>query len=143
MITTAMLPGGRWKLGVLVDSDNVGTPTRGAISLRLLDAANKVLWLQRRDVQFDSGSTKEEFDTDFKGVDAWSPEHPALYKLEVTTSLKSGAKKSTATSVGFRQIEVRGTGLYLNGAPLTIRGINHHEFYPKVGMSVPAAQNLR
>ncbi len=143
IITTTMLSSRRWKFGVVIDSDNADVPSQGAISMRLLDAANRVLWTQKRDVQFSSGTTKEEFDTDMVKADAWSPGHPVLYKLQVMTSLKSGAKKSTATLFGFRQIQVLGTKLYLNGAPLTIRGINRHEFYPGVGMSVSPAQNLK
>jgi beta-glucuronidase len=55
----------------------------------------------------------------------WTPENPKLYKV----ILESGSDTITE-QIGFRNIEVRGTALYLNGKPLFLRGVNIHEERP-------------
>ena len=52
----------------------------------------------------------------------WSPEAPKLYEVE----LEAEGDRVT-DRVGFRCIERRGTEIYLNGAPLFLRGISVHE----------------
>ena len=58
----------------------------------------------------------------------WSPEHPKLYRVIVT----SGTDR-VEDSIGFRQIEVRGTDLLLNGKKVFFRGISCHEDSVKGG----------
>jgi beta-glucuronidase len=52
----------------------------------------------------------------------WSPEGPHLYDV----TLRFGADQ-VADRIGFRRIERRGTGLWLNGKPLQLRGLCVHE----------------
>lgn len=52
----------------------------------------------------------------------WSPDSPTLYDVEII----AGDSRIT-DRIGFRHIETRGTKLYLNGAPLRLRGISTHE----------------
>jgi len=58
-------------------------------------------------------------------LERWSPEHPKLYDVVVT----SGAD-TVHDQIGFRTIEVRGTSILLNGKPIFLRGINMHEEAP-------------
>jgi beta-glucuronidase len=52
------------------------------------------------------------------GLVRWSPEHPKLYDVEIS----SGAD-DLHDAVGFRTIEVRGTDILLNGKPIFLRGV--------------------
>ncbi len=52
----------------------------------------------------------------------WSPENPKLYEVRVTY----GTDQIT-DRVGFRQIDVRGTAIYLNGEEIYLRGVACHE----------------
>jgi beta-glucuronidase len=52
----------------------------------------------------------------------WSPEHPRCYDV----SVRCGEDR-IADRVGFRQIEVQGTEILLNGKPLFLRGVSVHE----------------
>jgi len=67
-------------------------------------------------------------------VAAWSPETPGnRYRLTLRVSGPAG-KETQALEIGFRKLEARGTGLFLNGKPYYIRGINRHEDDPETGL---------
>lgn len=52
----------------------------------------------------------------------WSPKSPTLYEVEVI----AGADR-IKDRIGFRTIEVKGSKILLNGAPIFLRGISLHE----------------
>ena len=52
----------------------------------------------------------------------WSPESPTLYDVQF-----SAAGDTVRDRVGFRTIEVKGSQILLNGAPIFLRGISLHE----------------
>lgn len=56
----------------------------------------------------------------------WSPENPKLYQV----SLHSASDK-VSELIGFRNIEVRGTGVYLNGKRVFLRSVSFHEEIPQ------------
>jgi beta-galactosidase/beta-glucuronidase len=71
-------------------------------------------------------------------VEPWSAERPRLY--EAVVSLKDGdgaLAEVVAIRVGFRHIERRDGRFFFNGTPITLRGINRHEFHPEHGRAVP------
>ena len=61
----------------------------------------------------------------------WSAEAPNLYtlKLELRGALGRHIEK-TSLQVGFRQINIRGGQLLINGNAIKIRGVNRHEHDP-------------
>ena len=66
----------------------------------------------------------------------WDPEHPRLYTLE--TELISGGNRTELCRqrFGFRQIEVRGNQLLVNGTAVKLRGACRHETHPTRGRSL-------
>ncbi|MGN0141210.1 MAG: glycoside hydrolase family 2 TIM barrel-domain containing protein [Roseburia sp.] len=67
----------------------------------------------------------------------WSVEHPALYELR-TELLRDGTVLDEKTvTFGFRSVEFRSDGFYLNGEKIKIRGLNRHQSYPYVGYAMP------
>ncbi|MGA2413755.1 MAG: glycoside hydrolase family 2 TIM barrel-domain containing protein [Candidatus Sulfotelmatobacter sp.] len=67
---------------------------------------------------------RAEFDFPAK-LELWSPEHPKLYRVLIS----SGAE-TLEDQIGFRSVETRGTQILLNGQPIFLRGINLHEEAP-------------
>jgi beta-galactosidase len=59
-------------------------------------------------------------------LDLWSPGSPALYGLVLSLDGKSGIIDRDYTRFGWRQFDIRGTELLLNGAPIQIRGDSWH-----------------
>jgi beta-galactosidase len=76
-------------------------------------------------------------DVEIDGVSPWSAETPHLHELRVTLLDPEGGEVDRATlQVGFRQIEVRGHELLINGRPVLIKGVNRHDHDPRRGKAV-------
>jgi glycosyl hydrolase family 2/WD40 repeat protein len=63
----------------------------------------------------------------------WSPETPFLYSLVTTVSQGANPIDQLTQRTGFREVRVDGARLMLNGAPLFLKGICRHDFYPETG----------
>ena len=73
----------------------------------------------------------------------WSAEIPALYNLEIDVIDSEGRVTETVrTDVGFRDVEVRGKELLVNGKPVLIKGVNRHEMDPYTGYVVSRERML-
>ena len=55
-------------------------------------------------------------------IELWSPEHPKLYTVTVSSS-----RDSVSDQIGFRTVATRGHDILLNGEPVFLRGISIHE----------------
>ena len=58
----------------------------------------------------------------------WAPESPHLYRLSVCARGGAADGDVAAETVGFRRIEIRGSGFFLNGKRLVLKGVCRHEF---------------
>ncbi len=70
----------------------------------------------------------------FDGIQPWSPENPALYELKVSLNAEGENTDVARERIGFREFEIRGTKLYLNGQLFWMRGMNRHEDDPHTGL---------
>jgi beta-galactosidase len=67
----------------------------------------------------------------------WSHETPQRYRALVTLRDATGTVvEVTAVRTGFRSVEVRDRALLVNGAPVVVHGVNHHEHDPERGRAV-------
>jgi beta-galactosidase/beta-glucuronidase len=74
----------------------------------------------------------------------WSAETPTLYEVTATIVDNDGKTgESVGIAVGFRDIEIRDSQLLVNGVPVTLQGVNRHEFHPDYGYAVPHAAMVR
>jgi len=81
-------------------------------------------------------STRLVFKGRIGGAALWDAEHPNLHIL--TLDLRAGDRRleTVVRRVGFREIEIAGTRLFVNGRPVKLRGINRHEVHPLSGRSL-------
>ncbi|WP_407988869.1 glycoside hydrolase family 2 TIM barrel-domain containing protein [Porphyromonas pogonae] len=76
-------------------------------------------------------STDNEAVLNISGAHAWSAESPYLYQL----TLSSG-KEMVPLKVGFRNIDLKGAQVLVNGKPVLFKGANRHEIDPDGGYLV-------
>ncbi len=70
-----------------------------------------------------------------KSPQPWNAEQPRLYKL--TAELASDGKTSAIEQLfGFREIEVQGRVLTINGKPVKYRGVNRLSAHPLMGRAI-------
>ena len=66
----------------------------------------------------------------------WDNEHPNLYKLKVDLSHASHSVQQVEKQFGFREVEVKGNRVLVNGVPVKLRGVCRHEVNPLTGRSL-------
>lgn len=64
-------------------------------------------------------------------VDAWSAEHPRLYRGTLSTDAES-----IEITIGFRTVAITDGIITVNGERVLFRGVNRHEFDPTTGRTV-------
>ena len=72
-----------------------------------------------KEIEIENGKGALSFEAE---PELWSPENPKLYDV----SLECAGDK-VADKVGFREICVRGTDIFINGEPVFLRGVSAHE----------------
>ncbi len=66
----------------------------------------------------------------------WEAEHPNLYRLAASLFLNGKKVEQVSRRIGFRQVDIRGTQILINGTPVKFRGTCHHDSHPVLGRAV-------
>jgi len=77
-----------------------------------------------------------------KNYHLWDNKNPNLYHLEATITSSYGEDKLTAR-FGFRTVEFKKDGFYLNGNHFKLRGLNRHQSYAYVGYAMPKSMQVQ
>ncbi len=75
----------------------------------------------------------------FPNLELWSPENPKLYTVHV--AIESG--DAVDVRFGFRTVEFRADGFYLNGRRRRLRGVNRHQDAGLCGWAATPAEEER
>lgn len=67
----------------------------------------------------------------------WDCENPNLYVLACRLEKDGRTMETLKQRFGFRQSEVVGNQLFINGVRVKLRGVNRHEVHPLTGRSIP------
>lgn len=80
------------------------------------------------------------------GLRLWDPDAPNLYELRIRLKPETSAAKvfdESSHRFGFREVQFRTNGFFLNGRQLKLRGLNRHQSFPYVGYAMPASAQRR
>lgn len=75
----------------------------------------------------------------FEDVRPWSPDSPVLYSVTGTLSRGGEVIDDLIDRFGFRQVEVSGRDILLNGSKVLIKGLCRHEDHPQFACALPFA----
>jgi beta-galactosidase len=119
--------------------DDGATASR-AVAVDLLDPDGRSVWSAPKRLATTLGGREHgavRLAEVIPGVRAWTAETPHLYRLLMTLEDEAGRELETVTArVGFRRVEIAGGLLRVNGAPISIRGVNRHEHDPNRGYTI-------
>ena len=73
----------------------------------------------------------------------WDAEHPHLYTLEYSLLENGTVTMSASEKIGFREVEVEGNCLLVNGMPVKLRGANRHDIHPTLGRITTPEYDLK
>jgi len=71
------------------------------------------------------------------GVRLWSPEDPYLYRISVRITRNGKRIDSELIPFGFRTIDIKRNGVFVNGKEVKIKGVNNHQDHAGVGSAIP------
>jgi beta-galactosidase len=122
------------QLGVDVWIRNLGQENRDfMVEAQLFDAAGRVVidGLTSSAESEADGEMKVRLETAVIDPPKWSAEEPNLFRLVVTLEDAEGAViQAVSTNVGFREVEITGGQLLVNGVAVLLKGTNRHEHDP-------------
>ncbi|MCI2047472.1 MAG: glycoside hydrolase family 2 [Faecalibacterium sp.] len=90
-----------------------------------------------------SGTATSPLSGAVPGAAVWSPEQPMLYTFTLSLvrlgegGLPDRVLEEKRLRVGFRTIDFRADGLYLNGRRIVLRGLDRHQSWPYQGYAMP------
>lgn len=116
------------------------TPDKTFIKAELLDINNKLVSSVLLEADFDKNT---EFKLNDLKVNEWSAEIPNLYKLFVSLIVDNNVVTCLRQFVGFKTVEIRGEVFLVNGQPVKLLGVNHHDTDAKNGWVMTPEQLLR
>ena len=78
------------------------------------------------------------------GIEAWNHEHPRRYRVAIILRDGDGAVLDVRSRwVGFRRVELADRALLVNGVPVVINGVNHHDIHPDRGPATTVEDTRR
>jgi evolved beta-galactosidase subunit alpha len=70
-----------------------------------------------------------------ENIKAWTAETPHLYNFTLQLMQKDTLLHQVSWRFGFRSIKISGNQFLINGTPVLINGVNHHDFHPEKGQT--------
>jgi beta-galactosidase len=113
--------------------------TSAQLQYVLTDAAGKVVLQKLSEVTKNANPNNIvaiQTTINIKQLEQWNPEHPYLYHLKSILLIDGKAVQTVNQNLGFRQVEVNGNQLLVNGKAVKLHGVNRHSIYPLTGRSV-------
>ena len=107
----------------------------GSVTMELADAAGKPVFPpQTQKIQPAGAEGEVSFSVNVSNPRKWSAETPYLYRMLLTLNDAAGAPVEVIpAAVGFREVEIRNSRLWVNGQVILLKGVNRHEHSPDTG----------
>lgn len=100
------------------------------IEASLLDATHEVVCSEAIHVS----SERARWNAKIRNPAKWTAETPNLYTLVLKLLDESkNVTEVVSRKIGFREVEIKGQVMYVNGAPVKLNGVNTHMQHPTMG----------
>lgn len=115
-----------------------------SLLVRLLDPEGRKVAESEVAVKYAPSSPVSVADVSFdlSGLSLWTAETPVLYTVQVIQRQGNKDEMAFSTKYGFRDIQVKGSLLYVNGKRVFFKGTNRHDTHPVYGRAVTTESML-
>lgn len=103
------------------------------VVLRLRDSNGKMINLQQSHFPLLPGKKQQCWKLFVENPAKWDAEHPNLYSLLVSVCQDGKELCSFTRKVGFREVEIKGDKMLVNGKQVKLRGACRHDIHPSLG----------
>lgn len=130
------------ELKVMLGFETAGRPLFCRLSL--MDPRGEALPLSPDLLEIGADEANRELRFPITAPEQWDAEHPRLYTLTAALFDRDTRPLETVRrSIGFRQVDIRGNELLVNGVPVKLRGVCRHDYAPAAGHCVSREQILQ
>jgi beta-galactosidase len=127
---------GELRIELGLDNPEPGIQNGLAVSVQLFDAHGKPVAHSTPIVALDAlnpGPSTVKIESRVPNPLKWNAEQPNLYKLVLALKKDGHAVEQVERNIGFRTVETKDRQLYVNGVPVKLAGVCHHEIDPLTG----------
>lgn len=129
-----------------IEADTTAAADSKTVVMRVISPEGKQVAETVCPVSLKAGAKTVEVDLtqELLGVELWNAEQPNLYTIEFLQRDSQGNEEMAfSTKYGFRDIEIRGSKLYINGRSVFLKGVNRQDTDPLRGRAVTNETMLR
>ena len=118
---------------------NLSSPFQGEAEIRIFAPDGELVKEYRRQLEIPEGDSKLVLEEENLAAPVlWDLEQPQLYTVEVLLNGNGKQLDRHTLRTGFRRMECRPEGFFLNGREVKLVGLDRHQSYPYVGYAMPA-----
>lgn len=124
-----------FSMGIVNTSENAG---KLKVRARLFepDGIDEIFSIEKEIEIAGNGKAKVALEKTVENPQKWNAEKPVLYPLEIELVSDGKVISTTRHNVGFREVEVDGILLKINGVPVKLKGVNRHEISVERGRAL-------
>ena len=117
--------------------DNAGDAFTGVISYVVEDREGNQLTAYSQEVNVAAGKSHVILDRHvIDRITRWDPENPHMYVVKAVLTRDGAELDTIQDDIGFRTMECRVEGLFVNGRRIICSGMDRHQSYPYIGYSI-------
>ncbi len=109
------------------------------IKIELLNAKQELVETVEKDV----GSKNGEVFIPVENPKKWDAEHPNLYTVVITLFEEGKELLKSSEKIGFREVEIIGNKMLINGKEVKLRGACRHDIHPTLGRLTTPEYDLK
>lgn len=115
------------------------------IKVQLISPEGKNIATQETEITFTTKDTllEKTVTIPLNNLQLWTAETPTLYTVHITQSDNGREGMAFSTKYGFRNIQIKGSLVYINGKRVFFKGVNRHDTHPLHGRAVPTESMLQ
>lgn len=148
-ITTDLQEKDNWKSGnmnIRLTFDNRSSlKGKRNIKIQLLSPKGENIATQETEISFNAKDTllEKSINLPLNNLQLWTAETPTLYTVHITQSNNGQEEMAFSTKYGFRNIQIKGSLVYINGKRVFFKGTNRHDTHPLYGRAIPTESMLQ